>query len=69
MTIESRLSLDGPQIEKPPTCCFICEQAVSAWEAPYVDLGVDGIGRKAFAHFICWQNARSPIVAGLKESA
>lgn len=47
---------------KTPTHCFICERPVEEWKRPYVELGVDGEGYPAWAHFICWSNSFSPLV-------
>jgi hypothetical protein len=43
-----------------PTHCFICQDRVKRWKAPYVDLELEG--RTVRVHFTCWQRARSPFV-------
>lgn len=42
--------------------CFICTRRVKVWRRPYVVLGTDGYGKPAFAHFVCYMNARTPLV-------
>ncbi len=51
---------------KPP-CCFICEKPVRVWHPPYVELGVDGYGQPAWAHFVCYTNALTPLVQNESE--
>lgn len=51
-----------------PKHCFICEREVDKWKPPYVELGVDGYGDPAWAHFVCWANSCSPLVQRHAES-